>query len=62
MPHVWPPQDEKAAREAAEARVAQLEADLAEAKAAAQAQVCMTRHLKQSVVQRRPFLGHPLGT
>jgi hypothetical protein len=42
MLHVLPLQDEKAAREAAEARVAQLEADLAEAKTAAQAQVCMT--------------------
>jgi hypothetical protein len=57
---VWP-QDEKAAREAAEARVAQLEADLAEAKAAAQAQVCSRRHLKQSpcrAIVNAPHVGH----
>ena len=42
--NVWP-QDEKAAREAAEARVAQLEADLAEAKSAAQAQVRVQQDL-----------------
>jgi hypothetical protein len=39
MDHVWSLQDEKAAREAAEARVAQLQAELAEAKVAAQTQV-----------------------